>query len=566
MDKKNNNLFNKLFLTSWRPFVWIALIILLIYSSSLSFQLTNLDDNLLTIENIDFLKDFTNIIKAYKIDAFNSQTIGQNLYRPLLTVSFIIDTQFGQNTFFFYHLSNIIIHLLATFLLLIFLQKLRYSKKISFLFSIIFALHPLLTNAVVWLPARNDSLLTLFVLASFILLINFINNQKILSYLGHLLLFLFALFTKETAILLPVIYFIYIILIKKDKLFSLKYLWLGLGWLFSTIFWFFLRQAAVQAPDITLWEMLKLIIMKSPAILFYLGNIIFPFNLSTYPTLLDAPLIWGVITILLVLILIKYSKNKRVNYLIFGLLWFFLFLVPTLAIKVSPFFENRVYLPMIGFLIILLEIDFIKNIKFKNKISLIVICLVIIFLSTISLTYAQNYYNSENFWQKAVTSSPHSAVAHSQLGNVYMINNDLEKAKNEYLGSLELNTNEPMFLPLIAGIHNNLGIIYAQKGQFDLAEREYQKSLATNSYYVDAYFNLGLLYLKENNMDEAARLWEKTVELNPNYLKAHNNLAIYYYQQNDLEKAIYHINQIQQRGGQLSTPLREILEEYMNNN
>ena len=49
--------------------------------------------------------------------------------------------------------------------------------NVSFLFAIIFTVHPISTYAVACIPGRNDSMLTCFVLASFIFFLNYLKTQ-----------------------------------------------------------------------------------------------------------------------------------------------------------------------------------------------------------------------------------------------------------------------------------------------------------------------------------------------------------------------------------------------------
>lgn len=105
---------------------------------------------------------------------------------------------FQEKNPFFYHLTNLLIHLANSILVFIFLGRLKVSKEISFFFSVVFAVHPVLAQAVVWLAGRKDSLLNFFVLFSFIFLIDFLEKRKVV-YLWFYLSFCvpyFNLFLK----------------------------------------------------------------------------------------------------------------------------------------------------------------------------------------------------------------------------------------------------------------------------------------------------------------------------------------------------------------------------------
>jgi len=206
--------------------------------------------------------------------------------------------------------------------------------------SLVFASHPILNQAVAWLPGRNDSLLALFVLASFITLqFYFENGKKVFLWL-HFFSFFLALFTKESAIFVPFLIILYSLWFLKEKKFLAR-IWpvLFLGWGVIFTIWIYLRSIALSGSPLGGYnpvDLFKAIFTNSPAILLYLGKVILPFNLSTLPTLVDSTLIYGWVALFLILVLILVSKNKDWKLIIFGLGWFLAFLLPSF-IRVGGF-------------------------------------------------------------------------------------------------------------------------------------------------------------------------------------------------------------------------------------
>ena len=89
----------------------------LIYCQTLFFKFTYLDDNVLILDNYYFLKNITNIFKAFRVDVFYILHASAAYYRPSLIVSFILDAQLGKTHPFIYHFTNLNLHLLASCLL-----------------------------------------------------------------------------------------------------------------------------------------------------------------------------------------------------------------------------------------------------------------------------------------------------------------------------------------------------------------------------------------------------------------------------------------------------------------
>jgi len=83
------------------------------------------------------------------------------------------------------------------------LQLSKIPKNKAFFLSLFFALHPVLTQAVAWVPGRNDSLATIFIFSALIFFQRFLSKEKLMDLIFLSLFFLLALFTKESSILLP---------------------------------------------------------------------------------------------------------------------------------------------------------------------------------------------------------------------------------------------------------------------------------------------------------------------------------------------------------------------------
>lgn len=533
----------------------IILLGLLVYFPALFFNFTYLDDNILIMDNYNFLHKFSNIFTAFKQHAFFMTSGPDAYYRPLLTASFAIDAQLGPFSFFRYHLTNIAIHILSACLVFLFFIKLKYHKNLSLFFSLVFAVHPILSQAVAWVPGRNDSLLAVFVLLSFIFLVKFLENKKWKNYFFHFLFFAAALFTKESAIVLPVLVILYFWIFHKTKCSHSEKYKLVFSWIGIFLIWFFLRQSALAGSNTLKMNILEIgesIWLGLPAVVQYLGKIIFPFNLSVVPLIKDTSFIYGIIAIILLIIAFLISKQKRLGVIAFGLVWFLIFLLPSF-IRPNPgifadFMEHRIYLPIIGFFIFLMELEPIKRIAAKKVFA----CLIIIILSVITLFHLPVFKNRMNFWQNAVKNSPHSTLAHRNLGAMYYLDGFLDKAEAEYLGALNLNPAEQM-------VHNNLGLIYMDQGQFPEAEKEFAQEAKINPLYDNVYYNWGLLYYKLGKTKEAEALWLKTIELNPNYIDAFGALIVYYYEQKDFPKAVYYVKELQRMGIQINPELLKAL-------
>ncbi len=545
-EKIQNLSFDSFFLSSWRPFFWVALTIFLVYGYSLSFGYVDYDDNVLLLENFFFVRRLGNVIEAFRQDIFYFLHLSATYYRPLLMVSFIFDAQLAGKAPFYYHFVNLLLHLMSSCLLYLFLNKLSYSKRLSFFFSLIFAVHPAIAQAVAWIPGRNDSLLAVFFLSAFIFFLDWVKTEKTDKIFLHLLFFGLAMFTKESSIALPLLCLGYLYFFKKRL--SIKKLWpFFLGWLMILLAWFILRDIAFRSsggsfPVILKWETT---VGSLPAVFTYIGKSILPFRLSVIPTLEDSTLAFGFVSLGLMALLIICSARRNIYRILFGFSWFFILLLPSVISLFGStfqhfFLEHRLYLPIIGLFIVFLDTSLVKKINSARGVGLAVFFVIPILFSAITLQHLGKFKNALSFWQSAIASSPHSATAYKALGAV--LNNDYgerEEAKKYYQKALELNPKEPY-------LHNNLGAVYLAQGLFKEAENEFLQEIEVGSYD-GVLHNLGVVYLSEGRLKEGEEMLHKALNMNHDFVLSLAALASYYYDQGDYQRAIFFLEEAKKR-------------------
>jgi len=483
------------------PYLLITLLGLVVYARTISFDFTYLDDGRLIVENRQFLKNPSNIITAFRQDVLAGPSGAGIYYRPLLTLSFMLDAQLGGASAAIYHLTNIILHLLASCLVFLFFKKIGYREDLALSFSLIFAIHPVLTQAVAWIPGRNDVLLAIFVLLSSISILNS-------GYFRHIFFLLAALFTKESAVFLPLVCFIYLHLVKREKPFSARANYLALGWLGCVIFWIIVRKIALPNPAaINMFSVAGHVAQNLPAIIQLVGKIVFPVNLSVLPIMEDTTFLYGFLAIALVTAAFLFSKNIRYNFLAFGISWFVFFLLPTF-VRLDPsaavdLMEHRLYLPIIGFMIIILETGFVKKLDIaKTRWQQVSVALCVAVFCIITFRYSDNFKDRTVFWQGAARTSPHSIVSHTNLGCVYLSDGLFDKAVPEFKKVIAM-------APGRAFGYNYLGSCYMEKGMFKEAEAEFRKSLAIDPLSGDVGHNLANAYFKQGKLKEAGLLLRK---------------------------------------------------------
>jgi protein O-mannosyl-transferase len=489
----------------------IPFLVLVVYGQTISFNLVYLDDDKIILDHQDKISSLSNIIYAFKSEYGFDQ--GTPYYRPIIITSFILDAQFSKTSPTFYHISNIVFHILTVIILFLLLTELSVERNLSFFFTLVFAIHPLLTNAVVWIPGRNDLLATLFSILSFRYFIKYLNGLNKKYFVLHIVLFWIAILSKEVALILPLLCLLYLYFYEQ-KNFSWKFLFkIILIWIASIVVFQLIKMNVVGDLGNVTYGIPALLhnLQVIPEVLY---KIFIPINISVLPTFSSITTGIGIFILIIIIVLPTIIKkiNKRKYY--FGLTWFFAFIVPGLAILYADqnekfdYLDTRTYLPMIGILIILSEIFSHVNLRLlKNKNILLTVSVTIILtLSMLTFFQSKKYENAITFAESAVLSNPEKPFFYQKLADYYYKTKSYEKAVN-YLKIAIAKSSEKF------AYYKNLILAYAELKQYDNAINTANDALAINPNDPELFRAVVLIYYRKGDYKNALKYAEIYVSM-----------------------------------------------------
>ncbi|MBI5806364.1 tetratricopeptide repeat protein [candidate division TA06 bacterium] len=501
---------------SWRPYGVLMALILLVYFPAVNFGYSHYDDTDLVISNYGILSDLGNIGKIFLKDAFGGRHQSW-YYRPVLTLSLMVDAAIGGIAPMIYHVTNIIIHILTSWLLWLFMLRLGVPKTRSLLLSLLFSAHPVLSQAVAWIPGRNDSLMALFSMSTMITLINYGENHKLRWLLGHLAFTGLAFFTKESALILPLIFSVYLLWVIDNKAPVKIWVYLISSWVILYAGYFTLKLPNLGLNDIHVSRFSDILF----GLVTYWGKIFFPVNLAIVPVRPDMSIIWGLAgSAIAAFLLISQSIGSKKLFSL-GLLIFISFLLPPLLFSpnLPGFMEQRLYLPFIGFTLMLASLKTVIRIPVKYQYAIFFISLAAFSLKT--SRYINVFANAQSCWESAVKSSPSSPFSHNNIGVIYQKEGKLDQAKEHYLQATKLNTNW-------AAPYSNLGLIFEMEKETDQAVKYYLKAINLEPNNFKILLQLGDLLKRKGDRDKARQYYNRVISLSPDYAEAHSKLARVY--------------------------------------
>ncbi len=537
-------------------YLLIILVACIIYAKSVSYQYTYFDDVPLVVLNQDILSNPANVLKLFTTDVFISNTNPQVFYRPFLNLLFMVEMQISKDTPVIFHITNILLHIGCSLVLFVVFKQLKLSKVIAAAAALLFCAHPLNTSAVVWIPGRNDTLLTLLVLASFSAFLRALDTRRLAPLILHLLLFFLAMLTKESAIVLPFLCAGYVLFVRRLPLKSNANIAVGLGYLLLLALWFIMRSSVTPIGEVrpSLVSHAMSWIRNSPALVLYVGKVFLPFNLSVMPNLRDRSLLLGAISILAIFAALFSHKSSCTREFGWGVGWFVLFLAPTF-VSATIFHEHRAYCSLVGLLFAVAQLPVIQSIDFSKHSRILGFVAILTVYGVIAMLHSEHFRNRTAYATGAYVEDPGVDASHAALADLFLVEGNDDEADRVLTAAIARDSS-------MRFVHRLLGDVYANRHEYALAAREYETSIRIDVFELYAYIGYGKICIEEGQPDEAVRLWKRSVALNPDFLVGYQYLATFYtYVRNDPDSAMIYVKQIQQRGGTVIPKLLHDIQE-----
>jgi len=531
-DLKSTHLKNW-FKNNWIYFLLLLILILITYGNSLNNAF--LSDDLAEIVNNPNIDNLTFAITSHPFGF-----IRLIFYWLAFHIGGLNPVLFRSINIFFHIGSVFLIYTIFSFL---------YSKRSAFFVSSIFAVHPAISEAVVWVSGGMYPQYTFFFLLSFLFyILSEAKNSRssyILSTKRRLFYFLSSIFYLLSFMShpqMPLALFLIFPLwelcfgnLKENWKRSIPFLILTAIFLLVTFGGLPERETTLQTVHYQQKGIDNPFVLIPIAITSYFELIILPKTLTLYHSeLAFGPInfaIRALITLIFLIgILISFKKNK---FVFFWLSLFLIALSPTLTpLRLNWIVAERyLYLPLLGILaVVALGLDKLTGvIQFKGA-NYALLIVILILLSQRTIFRNIDWKNEDNLWIATGKTSPSSPNTHNNLGDVYGRLGDKQKALQEFQTAISLKPN-------YADAYHNSANVYRELGQIDKALENYQKAIQFNPNLWQSYQNIAALYFQAKQYDLALENLQKATSINPKNLNLRNNLGVVYLTMGNKEKA-----------------------------
>lgn len=561
---------------TWVGLFFLAVLTFFVYSFSVNGSFKTMDDDYSIVRN-ENIKSFRNLPKVMTSAFFGDDSY----YRPLVTVSFMKEYYFFKLNPVAYYVDNIFLHIFNAFWVFGIVLSFCGRRQIALGTAFLFALHPIQWEAVSNIPGRAILLCSFYCLASFYFFIN-ADRKKYFPYLS-LVAFALALLCKESAGVLPLVFFSYWVFMRRDesrsilKLFTnffpyaivvAVYLWIRwtLG-ITKTFPW-----RSMQEMALGFFSFLNSVIVDL-RLLVYPVDLYFDRSQPIFTSFFDPKLVATALFFCFLSAILWINRKKISAVHAFCVSWFFIELLPVsqlvTTVGVQPGYistaEHFLYLPSIAIfvLVVFLFDDFQKRNNSRKNISSFMLRFGVVgfLLFLILLTIQYNIYSSNEIamFERALKINPSNTRIRNSLALSYAKRNRFDLAEENFRKVLEVE-------PLNNRARIGLGKSLCDQGKFWEGLREYEavknpenlqdlldgnvKStlLFLISHYERLsrnhpdnpriYHSLGVVYSKLDNPQEAVKYYEKAVALDGNFKESLFNLASTYQMLGQRDKAI----------------------------
>jgi len=517
----------------------IAMATFLVYVPALNGGFVNYDDNIYITEN-PTIKEFSaeNLRKIFT-------TSFTNTYVPLTILSFSLDYHFVQLEPWWYHLNNILLHVINTLLVFWLIYLLIQHFETAVITATLFGIHTLHVESVAWLTERKDVLYTVFFLASLIAYLLFLKKRNIRQYRYSLIFFLISLFSKGQAVTLPlslllIDYFSGRKLLDRKVIFEkIPFFALSIVFGIVTICVLFSNNVFDERPDYVFHHQL---IIGSYAFVHYLIKLIFPYHLSAlYPLPVKTgetiPVeYWVYPLVVFLLILLVFYSARYTKKIVFGTCFFIfnIFLMLQILPVGTAFSADRFsYVSSIGFFyLIAVGYKWIGEKKFSyQKYARIILISYIIILAALSYNRCHIWKDGFTLWNDVLTKYPDSTFALNNRGYLKLQNGDIKGAVADFDRAI-------LASPRHAPAYHNRGICRSKMGDYQGAIADYTDAVKLNPNMEGAFLNRGSVRFASGNYDDAIRDYSLAIQLKPDHDDAFYFRGLAEYQSGRYQNAI----------------------------
>jgi len=431
-----------------------------------------------------------------------------NYYRPGFLVWLLVNYKMFGLSRPLWHASAVALHVLTTLLLFFLARRITGDDPVAGMTALLFGVHPVHVEAVAWVSGATEPLTAALWLAA---LLGYLRGWRVLP----VALFGAALFSKETAITLPAVLFVYEWRASPDGLrAALRRLIPYLG---VVAVYLGFRTYALRAfmPRSAHWPIFELLLSLPETICFYLRQLLWPARLGLFheiqpvanPSWRNFFLPWVLLMAGAAAMAVIWRASRA------GAIALILLIVPLLPVLDLPAFgrddfvhDRYLYLPAAG-LCLLAAIGLLRILTLRPAVASALAAAAI--LSVLTVRESRFWRNDDTLAAHALDIAPHSV-----------------QARQLYAVDLVLDERYADALPLLAdpralavwdkpALLYTTGLCLYEMGHWEEAEARLREAIALHPDYPQAHMLLGMAEARAGRLDQAEAEMRQAIQQRP---------------------------------------------------
>ncbi len=493
-----------------------AVVCLLVFLRALTCDFINWDDPLYVTENPGIrILDWQFIKESFSVSYMG-------WWMPLTWISFALDYYVWGLNPFGYHLTNILLHAANTGIVVLIAGQLFRNidpdaegsgpccRVAALLSGLLWGIHPLRVESVVWVTERKDVLNGLFSLGAVLFYLYYVERRSrgekgsaiITVYLVSLGLLFLSLTAKPVSVVIPAMLLVIdwyplgrlkretIVTCIKDKIpFGI----IAAGMAFATLFFARGESILVSYTDFSLF---KRLILAGNSIFEYLKMTVYPVglvNLYLLPRVFPISYYVGAAVSVSLLLVCAVTWRSRPWYLA-TLLLFILPLVPVLGFfqnGAQAYADRFTYLPGVA-LGIAAAAFFTRSATARqfsiSKLNLMILIALVLIVALLSIQLTGAWKNPETLWTRVIAVQP--------VGRAYYLRAEYRIRKGQYVDAAEditrsIRMGEAAGYPGVFYLYALRGDALSKARQYEAAVKDFSEAIRLKPYST-FYYNRGV--------------------------------------------------------------------------
>ena len=458
-------------------------------------------DDFHTIVNNHHIRELSSIPSFFRDPGAFSVNPESAMYRPLLLTTFALDYAFFGYNASGYHAVNVLFHGLTAIAAFSWLVGLGFRHRTSLLAAMIFAVHPINSEAVCYISGRSELLMGMCLLFAVALHARHRAGTVSRWQIASLVAAAGSLLTKSVGIIAPLAAIVCDGFtggwqrVRDGGRAYLAFGVLGLAYLS------FVRGPAAKALfDAPVRSFATQLCTQAKAQVYYLYLVALPARLNVehqfdVSSTGEAAVVAAMI-LLVAFAAVAWGLRQHLRWLALAMGWWVLVLVPTTLVPLIVLVnEHRLYLASFGVILpvaICLQSCGIRRRLAVAPMATLLPALYTILLALMTMQRTADWQSETTLWADAAIKSPLMLRPHLRLADGLARKGEIEAAEASYLRAIELR-------PGHVASRNNLGLFYWGLGRLAEAETQFRALLAVSPDNVPARMNLAGLELMRGN-------------------------------------------------------------------